>query len=98
MAFLLDWLALPVRGGQKMVLWLAGKLLEEAEREPLDEDRVRGELLELQERYDAGELGEEEYDRQESALLDRLNAVREAKAQESSRTGSAAEKPPHRSS
>lgn len=83
MAFLLDWLTLPVLGAPTMVHWLAGKLLEEGERESLDEDRVRGELLELQERYEAGEMGEEEYDRQETALLDRLNAVREAKARQS---------------
>ncbi len=77
---LLDWLLLPVVGGPTLVHWLAEKLAEEVERESLDEGRVRGELLELQQRLDAGEVTEEEYDRQEKALMERLNAIREFKA------------------
>lgn len=83
MGFLFDLLTLPVLGAPKMVQWLAEKLSEEAERESLDEGRVRGELLELQERYDAGEMEEQEYDRREKALLERLDAIREAKAEQS---------------
>ncbi len=64
-----------------MVHWLAKKVTEEAERELLDEDRVRAQLLELQIRYDLGEVTEEEYDEQESVLVERLNAIREAKAE-----------------
>jgi len=64
-----------------MVHWLAKKAGEEAERELLDEDRVRAELFELQAQYDLGEVSEEEYDRQERAVMERLNAIREAKAE-----------------
>lgn len=80
MGLLLDILTLPVLGAPRFVSWIGQKLVEEVDRESLDEGRVRGELLELQQRFDAGEVGEEEYDRQEKALLERLNAVRELKA------------------
>lgn len=76
-------LILPVLGVPRMVHWLARTIAEEAERESLDEGRVRAELLELQQRYDAGEVEEEAYDRQEQALLERLNAIRELKAERS---------------
>lgn len=76
---LLDLLTLPVLVPVQGVHWLAEKLAEEAERELYDEERVRGQLLELQTRYEQGEMAEEEYDQQERALLERLNAIREAK-------------------
>ena len=79
MGFLGDLLTLPALGAPRLVHWLARTLAEQAEWELLDEERVRGQLLELQERYDAGELTEEEYDRQEAILLDRLKAIREIK-------------------
>ena len=64
-----------------MVHWLAKKATEEAERELLDENRVRAQLLELQTRYDLGEVSEEEYDEQEEVIVEWLNAIREAKAE-----------------
>ena len=76
---LVDLLTMPVLGAPRLVYWIANKLTEEAEKELLDEGRVRAELMELQERYDAAEIGEEIYDRQEKALLERLNSIREAK-------------------
>ncbi|MBI2871837.1 MAG: gas vesicle protein GvpG [Chloroflexi bacterium] len=76
-------LMLPMLGAPQMVHWLAGTLAEEAERRALDDVSVRGELLELQRQYDAGEMEEAEYDRQERTLLERLSAIREAKAQRS---------------
>lgn len=80
MGLLLDILTLPVLGAPRLVSWLGQKIGEEVDRESLDEGRVRGELLELQQRLDAGEIEEGEYDRQEKALLERLNAIREFKA------------------
>lgn len=65
----------------KGVKWLAEKIAEAAESELLDEDQVRGELLELQMRLEMGEITEEEYDEQERGLVERLNAIREAKAE-----------------
>jgi len=63
-----------------LVQWIAKTLAEEAEREELDEDRVRGALLELQEQYETGDIEEAEYDREERSLLERLNSIRETKA------------------
>ncbi|MBI3953799.1 MAG: gas vesicle protein GvpG [Chloroflexi bacterium] len=80
MGMLLNLVALPAAGPLQLILWLARTLAEESAREMLDEGRVRGELLELQGRYDAGQLGEKEYEHQESALLERLNLIRELKA------------------
>ena len=81
MGLFLDLLTLPVLGAPRIVHWLAKKVTEEAERELLDEERVRAQLLELQIRYDLGEVSEEKYDEQESVLMERLNAIREAKAE-----------------
>jgi hypothetical protein len=82
MGWLWDTLTLPVLGGPKLVHWLARTIAEEAKREQLDEGPVRAELLELQERYDAGVVSEEAYDREEGALLERLRAIRKQKAEE----------------
>ena len=79
MAFILDLLALPVLGPAKLVGWLAATVAEHAERESLDAGRVRGELLELQQIYEAGAIDETAYDRQERDLLERLSAIRESK-------------------
>jgi hypothetical protein len=81
MDFIFDLLTAPVLGPIRGVYWLAEKIAEVAEGELLDEDRVRGELLELQTRYDLGEITEEEYERQEKVIVERLNAIREAKAE-----------------
>jgi len=62
-----------------LIHWTASKLIEEGEKERLDDGKVLAELMELQQRYDVGEIKEEEYDRQEKALLERLSAIREAK-------------------
>lgn len=82
MSLLIDLATLPVLGAPRFVHWLAKTVLDEAERELLDEGRVRAELLELQVRYDAGEIQEEEYDRREKVLLERLNSIREIKTQQ----------------
>lgn len=81
MGFLLDMLTAPVLGPIRGVHWLAQKIAGEADRQFLDEDKARAALLELQTRYDLGEVSDEEYDEQEAALLTWLNAVREAKTQ-----------------
>lgn len=81
MSFVFGLLTSPLLGPVKGVHWLAKKVAEAAEGELLDEDRVRGELLELQMRLEMGEITEEEYDKQEKVLVERLNAIREAKAE-----------------
>jgi hypothetical protein len=79
--FLLDALTLPVLGAPRLVVWIAKMTMEAAQREMFDEAAVQGALLDLQMRYDLGEMGEEEYLQQEAALLERLKLIREAKAE-----------------
>ncbi len=81
MGFVFGLLTSPILGPVKGVHWLAKKVAEAAEGELLDEDRVRGELLELQMRLEMDEITEEEYERQEGRLMGQLNAIREAKAE-----------------
>lgn len=80
MGFLLKLLALPVTGPLEAVVWVAEKLSEQAEKELYDEDKVRSQLMELEFRYDLGEVNEEEYAQSEQTLLDLLKVIRERKA------------------
>ncbi|MDO8751649.1 MAG: gas vesicle protein GvpG [Dehalococcoidia bacterium] len=79
MGFFTSLLTLPVMGGPLLVGWVARTIAEETQRQSLDEGPLRFRLLQLQELYDAGELSDEEYDSQERALLEHLNAIREVK-------------------
>lgn len=81
MGFVFDILTAPVLGPIRGVCWLAGKLSDIAEGELLDEDRVRGELLELQMRLEMGEVTDDEYAEQEKILMERLKDIREAKSE-----------------
>lgn len=76
---LFDILTLPVLGAPRMVAWIGEKLIEAAQQEELDEGKLQGQLLELQMRYELGELTDDEYAEHETAILDRLSAVRHAK-------------------
>ncbi|MEU6148145.1 gas vesicle protein GvpG [Streptomyces sp. NPDC047081] len=58
----------PVRGSA----WVIGQVLSEAERIYYDPVTVRAELARLEEQLEAGEIDEEEFDRREDELLDRL--------------------------
>lgn len=58
----------PVRGSG----WVIGQVLREAERIYYDPAAVRAELSRLEEQLEAGEITEEEFDRMEDELLDRL--------------------------
>jgi len=75
-------LAFPILGAPIMVHWVAQKLVEAAEQEALDEGKLQGKLLELQMQYELGEIDDEEYAKQETAILERLNAIRKAKEEE----------------
>lgn len=80
MGFLTKLLTLPVTGPIQGVIWIAEKVAEQAERELYDEEKVRGQLMELELRYDLGEISEEEYLEAEEALLERLRIIRERQA------------------
>jgi hypothetical protein len=81
MGFVFSLLTSPVLGPVRGVCWLAEKVAEEANRRYLDEDGVRAELLQLQMRLEMGEITEEQYAGQERVLVERLSAIREAKAE-----------------
>jgi hypothetical protein len=61
----------PVRGGA----WAIRQVLQEAERIYYDPATVRAELARLEEQLEAGEITEEEFDRREDELLDRLETA-----------------------
>ncbi|MDT9695407.1 gas vesicle protein GvpG [Streptomyces sp. P17] len=62
----------PVRGSA----WVIGQVLREAERIYYDPATVRAELARLEEQLETGEIDEEEFDRREDELLDRLETPR----------------------
>ena len=58
----------PVRG----TAWVLQQVVSEAERQYYDPAAVQRELAELVERFEAGEIEEDEFDRREDELLERL--------------------------
>lgn len=44
-----------------------------------DDSRIHEELLHLQMRYEMEEIGEEEYEKQENKLMERLESIRQIK-------------------
>ena len=69
---LLKLLTFPISGP----LWVAGVVLEEAERRLYDEEAIRGEMAELARAFEAGEIDGDAFERQEEALLQRLMDAR----------------------
>ena len=76
---LLDVLTLPILGAPRMIHWVAEKIVEEVERQELDEDKLQGQLLDLQMRYELDEMDDEQYAAEEKALLNRLSLIRKVK-------------------
>ena len=58
----------PVRG----VAWVIEQVVDEADRQLYDEQRIRHELLELELEAEDGSVSDEEQRRREQDLLDRL--------------------------
>ncbi len=69
-------LALPATGPIRLVTWIAENVAAQAYQELYSEEAVRGRLMELELRYDLGELGKDEYDQAEEELLELLEAAR----------------------
>ena len=63
----------PVRG----TVWIAERLLEQAEAELYDEGAIRAQLMDIEAAVAAGVSGEQEAAEAEDALLARLIAMRE---------------------
>lgn len=73
-------LAAPVALPMSGLRFILQQLLEMADRELRDEDRIRDELLLLQLRLEEGAISEEEYAAGEAALIARWRAARAARA------------------
>lgn len=73
-------LTFPFTGPIDGTIWLAEKLLEQAEGEMYDEGKVKASLMELETRLDLGEIDEEAYLDAEDELLKQLREIREFKA------------------
>ncbi len=69
---------IPVKG----VVWIGAKLKRTAEEDVTDEGRIQEQLLELQMRFEMDEMDEEEYDRKETRLMEKLEAIRKYKEEE----------------
>jgi hypothetical protein len=76
---LLAPITFPVKLPVKGLLFVFEKIADAVDQERLNEDKVRGMLMELQLRYELEEMSEEEYVEQEEELLKWLNAIREYK-------------------
>jgi len=76
MAFIIDDILL---SPLKFTVWLADKLKENAYNEMTDAAGVHEELLQLQMRYEMGEIDEETYEKEETKLMERLEAIRKIK-------------------
>ncbi len=77
--FIIDDLliGLPAKG----LINIFKKIYEMAQEESTDESKIKEELLRLQTMYEIDQISEEEYQKKETALLERLTAIREAKSE-----------------
>jgi hypothetical protein len=76
MSFLLDDILL---GPCKAVTWIGKTLLEHAESEMTDESAIQQRLLDLQMQFERDEISEDQYVKQEDALMQRLDEIRKYK-------------------
>jgi hypothetical protein len=77
---LLDVLTFPVTGPINFVTWLAEKIAEQMDNEFYSEEAIRRQLLDLELKFDLGEISEDEYMAAEDVLLALMKQVRELKA------------------
>jgi len=59
------------------ITWIANKILDEANAELYDPDKIQAELINLSFQLEAGEITEKDYNQKESDLLDRLEESQE---------------------
>ena len=78
MAFILDDILFsPI----KFTIWIGEKLRDAAYQEMTDESKVHDGLLQLQMQLEMDEISEEEYEKQESRLMEQLETIRKLKEQ-----------------
>jgi hypothetical protein len=76
MGLLSGLLLLPITGPVHGLQFILEQIKAQADAELLDEGRVGAELMTLSLRHDLGEIPDAEYESQETALLEQLNAIR----------------------
>jgi hypothetical protein len=74
---LLKLLTFPVSGPVTGAQWVLQTLQKEAERQYYDPAAIRQQMAELESAHRAGRIGDDEFDRREEALFERLLAARE---------------------
>ena len=67
----------PVSGPVLGMKWVLQTLLDQAERQYYDENAIRREMAELEARLREGQISDQEFDRREEALFERLLEARE---------------------
>ena len=76
MGLLWNILSSPVLGIPKFVKFIAEKIDEVVQQEIVkDEDKLKGELLELQMRLEIGDVSQEEYDKEEEKILKEIQKL-----------------------
>lgn len=57
----------------KFVVWIAQKVSEAVDQEYYSPDAIKREMLDISMKVESGEISEEEYQKKETELLDRLS-------------------------
>ena len=76
MAFILDDILF---SPLKLTIWLGQKLRDAAYNEITDESKIHEGLLHLQMQFEMEEISEEEYEKQETRLMEQLEMIRKMK-------------------
>jgi len=79
MAFILDDILF---SPLKLTIWLGQKLRDAAYNEMTDESKIHEGLLHLQMQFEMDEITEEEYEKQETRLMEQLEMIRKMKEEE----------------
>jgi hypothetical protein len=82
MGLLTNLLTLPVTGPVRAGWWVLERIVENAEAELYDENRILAELRNLASAVEEGHLTEEEHAAAETALLERLMEARARRTDE----------------
>lgn len=70
-------LTFPVTGPVVGTQWVLQTVLDEAHRRHYDPAAIRQQMADLESQHRAGRIGDDEFDRREEALLERLLEARE---------------------
>lgn len=83
------FLTSPVTGPVDFLKFVFNRINDQVAAEYLDEGKAQADLLDLTVRYQRGEIDDAEYERQEAAILQHLNDIREYMAAQAEAEGAA---------